>query len=581
MKIALAQISPVTGDLKGNIEKILKEVAIAREKEADIVIFPEMAITGYCISDLIEDKDFVIKNKEIMKEIAKNTEGIAVVIGFVDYDKEKTNEDGKIRKYNAAAVLQNNKIAGIAHKTLLPNYRYFDDKRYFSSGEERKPIDVKINGKTIKLGVSICEDMWDADYEAKPVKELAEKGADVIININASPFTPGKFAKRDAIITRHIKENGLPFVYLNTAGSADNGKNIIPFDGESLVYDCFGNLIARGKKFEEEMLFAELDLKRKGIPIEKPEFNREKEIYEALVISLKDYAKQAGFKRAIIPISGGIDSSLGLAICVEAFGKENIIAYNLPSKFNTEITKSIAERLARNLGVEYRIIPIQEIDNKVREIFEANNHKIENKTAKENLHARIRGILMMLESNDIGALLISNGNKTEIALGYSTLYGDMCGGISVIGDLSKVDVYKISSYVNEKFGREIIPEEAFTIKPSAELSEGQYDPFDYYVTSPIVNEFVEKRKSPQEIIQEFKEKRLNKERFAKDPEGKSVYDKHDIKSFAKLIYETYDLLKKSVYKRLQGPPIIAVTERAFGFDLRETLINKWEGKYET
>ena len=581
MKIALAQISPVTGDLKGNIEKILKEVAIAREKEADIVIFPEMAITGYCISDLIEDKDFVIKNKEIMKEIAKNTEGIAVVIGFVDYDKEKTNEDGKIRKYNAAAVLQNNKIAGIAHKTLLPNYRYFDDKRYFSSGEERKPIDVKINGKTIKLGVSICEDMWDADYEAKPVKELAEKGADVIININASPFTPGKFAKRDAIITRHIKENGLPFVYLNTAGSADNGKNIIPFDGESLVYDCFGNLIARGKKFEEEMLFAELDLKRKGIPIEKPEFNREKEIYEALVISLKDYAKQAGFKRAIIPISGGIDSSLGLAICVEAFGKENVLAFNLPSKFNTEITKSIAERLARNLGVEYRIIPIQEVDNKVREIFEANNHKIENKTAKENLHARIRGILMMLESNDIGALLISNGNKTEIALGYSTLYGDMCGGISVIGDLSKVDVYKISSYVNEKFGREIIPEEAFTIKPSAELSEGQYDPFDYYVTSPIVNEFVEKRKSPQEIIQEFKEKRLNKERFAKDPEGKSVYDKHDIKSFAKLIYETYDLLKKSVYKRLQGPPIIAVTERAFGFDLRETLINKWEGKYET
>jgi len=581
MKIALAQISPVTGDLKGNIEKILKEVAIAREKEADIVIFPEMAITGYCISDLIEDKDFVIKNKEIMKEIVKNTEGIAIVIGFVDYDKEKTNEDGKIRKYNAAAVLQNNKIAGIAHKTLLPNYRYFDDKRYFSSGEERKPIDVKINGKTIKLGVSICEDMWDADYEAKPVKELAEKGADVIININASPFTPGKFAKRDAIITRHIKENGLPFVYLNTAGSADNGKNIIPFDGESLVYDCFGNLIARGKKFEEEMLFAELDLKRKGIPIEKPEFNREKEIYEALVISLKDYAKQAGFKRAIIPISGGIDSSLGLAICVEAFGKENVLAFNLPSKFNTEITKSIAERLARNLGVEYRIIPIQEVDNKVREIFEANNHKIENKTAKENLHARIRGILMMLESNDIGALLISNGNKTEIALGYSTLYGDMCGGISVIGDLSKVDVYKISSYVNEKFGREIIPEEAFTIKPSAELSEGQYDPFDYYVTSPIVNEFVEKRKSPQEIIQEFKEKRLNKERFAKDPEGKSVYDKHDIKSFAKLIYETYDLLKKSVYKRLQGPPIIAVTERAFGFDLRETLINKWEGKYET
>lgn len=578
MKIALAQISPVTGDLKGNAERIIREIAVAKNKGADIVIFPEMAITGYCISDLIEDRDFVMANKQMLNEIAKNTEGIAAVVGFVDYDEEKRNEDGKIRKYNAAAVLQNNKIVGIAHKSLLPNYRYFDDKRYFSSGEKRKPIEVKIQSRIVKLGVSICEDMWDEDYEIKPVRELAEKGAEIIININASPFTPKKFIKRDSIITRHIKEHSLPFIYLNTVGAADNGKNIIPFDGESLVYDCFGSLIARGKKFEEETLFVELDLKGKNKPISKPKFNREKEIYEALVMSLKDYAKQVGFKKAVIPISGGIDSSLGLAICVEAFGNENVIAYNLPSMFNTEITKSIAERLAKNLSVEYRIIPIQDIDNKIKEMFETNNHKIENKTARENLHARIRGILMMLESNDTFSLLISNGNKTEIGLGYATLYGDMCGGLSIIGDLSKVDVYKISRYVNEKFGKEIIPEEAFTIKPSAELSEGQYDPFDYYVASPIVNEFVEKRKSPEEIIRLFKEKKLDKESFGKDPEGRDAYGKHNLESFTKLVYETYNLLRKSVYKRLQGPPIIVVTERAFGFDLRETLINKWGGK---
>src|SRR3989338_3463157 len=481
MKIALAQISPVTGDLRGNTETIIGEIAAARDKGADMVIFPEMAITGYCISDLIEEREFVDDNKKMLGEIAKNAGGIAVVVGFIDYDGKKRNEDGKIRKYNAAAVLQDGKIIGIAHKSLLPNYRYFDDKRYFSPGEERKPIEAKIKGRIAKLGVSICEDMWDSNYEIKPVRELADKGAEIIININASPFTPGKFAKREGIITRHIKENGLPFIYLNTVGAADNGKNIIPFDGESLVYDCFGNLIARGKKFEEEKFFAELELKKRGIAAEKPVFNRE-----------------------IIPISGGIDSSLGLAICVEAFGKENVIAYNLPSMFNTETTKSIAKRLAGNLGVEYRIIPIQEIDNKIKDIFETNNHKIENKTARENLHARIRGILMMLESNDTFSLLISNGNKTEIGLGYSTLYGDMCGGLSIIGDLSKVDVYKISRYVNEKFGKEIIPEEAFTIKPSAELSEGQYDPFDYYVTSPVVNMLVEKRLSPNEIIGLFR-----------------------------------------------------------------------------
>ena len=580
MKIALAQISPVTGDLRGNTETIIREIAAARDKGADMVIFPEMAITGYCISDLIEDREFVAANKKMLGEIAKNAGGIAVVVGFIDYDGKKRNEDGKIRKYNAAAVLQDGKIIGIAHKSLLPNYRYFDDKRYFSPGEERKPIEAKIKGRIAKLGVSICEDMWDDDYEIKPVRELAERGAEVIININASPFVPGKFAKREGIITRHIKENGLPFIYLNTVGAADNGKNIIPFDGESLVYDCFGNLIARGKKFEEEIFFAELELKKRGIAAEKPVFNREKEIYDALVMSLKDYAKQVGFKRAIIPISGGIDSSLGLAICVEAFGRESVTAYNLPSMFNTETTKSIAKRLAGNLGVEYRIIPIQEIDNKIKDIFETNNHKIENKTARENLHARIRGILMMLESNDTFSLLISNGNKTEIGLGYSTLYGDMCGGLSIIGDLSKVDVYKISRYVNEKFGKEIIPEEAFTIKPSAELSEGQYDPFDYYVTSPIVNMLVEKRLSPNEIIEMFRTQKLDEGEFVKDPEGKSAYEKHDIKSFAKLVHDTYNLLRKSVYKRLQGPPIVVVTERAFGFDLRETLINKWGEKHE-
>lgn len=567
MKIALVQMSPITGDLKENARNIKEKISIAQKQGADLIIFPEMALTGYCISDLVEDNLFVKRNKELLGDIAKQIKNCAAIIGFIDYDHEKRNNDGRIRKYNSAALLQNGKILGIVHKTLLPNYRYFDDKRYFTSGEERKPIPIKIKDKQINLGISICEDMWDENYDIKPIKELANKGADMIININASPFYPGKFKKRNEIIKRHIENTNLPFIYLNTVGSADNGKNIIPFDGQSLVYNKKGDLIILGKQFEEELILFDFDKSK----VEMPSCNREKELFEALKMSLKDYAMQTGFKKAILPLSGGIDSALGLIITAEAFGKENVIAYNMPSEFNTKTTKKIAEELAKNLGVEYKIIPIKEIDAKLKEVFMQNAHEINNKIAKENLHARIRGILMMLESNDTNSLLISNGNKTEIALGYSTLYGDMCGGLSVIGDLSKTDVYRICKYVNERYNKEIIPKEVFTIKPSAELSEGQYDPFDYELVSPLVELFVEERYSSKEIIEKFKNKDLG-ERF-----NSETYNKYDISAFEEIVHNIYKLLRKSVYKRLQGPPIIAVTGRSFGFDLRETLINKWEG----
>ncbi len=579
MRFALAQLNPTTGDLEGNISKIISEIELAKQKSADLIVFPEMAITGYCISDLIEDNNFVIENKEAIEKIALHTKGIVVIVGFIDYDSKRKNENGTIRKYNAVAILQDGKLLGIAHKSLLANYRYFDDKRYFSPAEKREPISIRFKNKVLKLGVSICEDMWDEDYSIKPIKELAEKGADLIININASPFFPGKILKREQIIKRHVKNTGKPFIYLNTVGAADNGKNIIPFDGQSLFYDTKGDLIAVCKQFEEEILFVDFDLEKGfGKPIILPQFSREKDIYEALVMSLRDYARKNGFLKAIEPLSGGIDSALGLAICVEAFGAKNVVAFNLPSKFNTQTTKSIAESIAKNFGVEYKVIPIQEIDDKVRGVFENGAHRIKNGVAKENLHARIRGLLMMLESNDTGALLVSNGNETEIALGYATLYGDMCGGISVIGDLSKVDVYKIARYVNERFGKEMIVEEAFKIKPSAELSEGQFDPFDYYVVAPIVSEFAEKRRNPLELIALFKERKLDHKTFIPDPNAKTVYDKHTEESFKELVFNTYNLFRKSVYKRLQGPPIISVSERAFGFDLRETIINRWNGK---
>jgi NAD+ synthase (glutamine-hydrolysing) len=411
--------------------------------------------------------------------------------------------------------------------------------------------------------------MWDENYELKPVKELYDQGAELIVNINASPYHPRKIEERIGIIERHVKQSRVPFVYVNTVGAGDNGKNIIPFDGQSLVYDRNAKLIAIGKQFKRDHFI--VDLKDKNQPIAKPKYYREKEIYEALVMSLKYYARRTGFNKAIISVSGGIDSALGLALTVEAFGRECVVAYNLPSEFNTKVTRTLAEQVVKNFEVPYRVIPIGEIDRVFREEFEKNNHRIESAVSKENLHARIRGNLMMLESNETHSLLISNGNKTEIALGYATLYGDMCGGISIIGDLSKMDVYALSRYVNEKHGRDIIPEDIFKLRPSAELGPDQFDPFDYEIVSPLVDLLVEERMSTREIIQRFVDKSLG------ESVPKRVYADFDKSKFTELVKELYSLLKISVYKRLQGPPIIAVSERSFGFDLRETIINKWEG----
>jgi NAD+ synthase (glutamine-hydrolysing) len=569
MKVALAQIAPISGDLDGNLKRIVDKIEWAQDQKAHLVVFPEMCLTGYCILDLVEDDHFVETNRRMLEEIGKSCKSTAAVVGFVDFDQKKKSPNGKYLRYNAAAVMQYGKIVGITHKTLLPSYRYFDDSRYFTPGKVRKPIEIKVNGKKLKLGVTVCEDMWDENYAIKPVKEQIKKGAKLIVNINASPYNPQKIEERIEIIERHVKQSKVPFVYVNTVGAGDNGKNIIPFDGQSLVYDKSAKLIAIGKQFKRDHFIIDLNEKNPSLP--KPKYHKEKEIFNALVMSLKYYAKRTGFDKAIISVSGGIDSALGLAITVEAFGKEDVVAYNLPSQFNTEITKSLAELVVKNFDVEYKIIPIEKIDNVYREEFERNCHQIYNPVSKENLHARIRGNLMMLESNESNALLISNGNKTEIALGYATLYGDMCGGISIIGDLSKMDVYAVARYINEKYGWEVIPEKIFKLRPSAELGPNQFDPFDYPIVSPLADLLVEERLSVKEIIERFKKRALG------SSVPKRIYTEYDKTRFTQLIKHLYSLQKISVYKRLQGPPIVAVSERSFGFDLRETIINKWEG----
>jgi NAD+ synthase (glutamine-hydrolysing) len=287
--------------------------------------------------------------------------------------------------------------------------------------------------------------------------------------------------------------------------------------------------------------------------------------------------RKLGFSRLIVPVSGGIDSALAVTIAVDAAGAGNVSAFNLPSRHNTEATRSIAARLAVALGISYGVIPIQGIDECVRTTFEAHAHRIDHNLTRENLQARIRGLLMMAESNDTGSLLISCGNETEIALGYATLYGDMCGGLSLIGDLSKTDVYRLARHANARHRRDIIPEEAFRLVPSAELADNQIDPFDYAVVAPIVGEFMERRASAAELVRQFETRTLDPVRFAPDDQGRTPYDKFTVESFRAVVADTANRMRRSVYKRLQGPPIVVVSERAFGFDLRETIINGWEG----
>ena len=577
MRIALAQINPISGDISGNTARILDAVRDASAQKAELVVTPEMALPGYCIGDLVEDAEFLEANERAMQAIAGAARGITAVVGFVDVDTSAKNDTGTSRKYNAAAVVRDGRVLQRARKSLLPNYRYFDDKRYFTPGNRRDPVDVAAGRDSLRLGVSICEDMWDDFYDVKPLAELSDKGASVLLNLNASPFYPGKRHIRDRLIRAHINRLGKPIVYVNTVGAADNGKNIIPFDGESLVYDASGRLIAIGRRFAEELMLVDVGPESAALPaLQLPAIDREREMYDALVMALRDYMRKTGFTRAIVAVSGGIDSALALAIAVDALGADRVSAYNLPSQFNSETTRSIACRLASAFGVRYGVIPIQDIDENVRQVFEAHAHPITQNLTRENLHARIRGLLMMAESNDTGALLISCGNETEIALGYATLYGDMCGGISLIGDLSKMDVYRLARHVNDRHGAEMIPEDTFRITPSAELAAGQYDPFDYPVVSPVVGEIVERQASPEDLVRLFDQRALDPTRFAPDDQGRTVYDKYTTERFRSLVHNIARTMRRAVYKRLQGPPIVVVSERAFGFDLRETIINRWD-----
>ena len=571
LRLALAQINPTVGDLAGNSKKILEYVKKAKRKKADIVVFPELAVTGYPPEDLVLKPQFIADNISAVKKIGSRISGIVAVAGFVD-----RGEDGNI--YNAAALIADGRIIDVYHKILLPNYGVFDEFRYFKPGR-RSPV-YQLGGA--KVGINICEDIW---HREGPACAQALAGAELILNINASPYERGKPETRERILYDRSTENSVMIAYVNTVGGQDE----LVFDGLSMVFDHRGRKIAGGKQFAEEMMVVDLDLsevrrfrKKKGgkkrrvsaslpcpaprIKVPSPEYadrrtvrcpmeprlTRDEEIYRALVLGTSDYVRKNGFKGVVIGLSGGIDSSLVAAIAADAIGKENVTGLFMPSRFTSRESREDAYGLARGLGIRIREISISSILEGYLKELKPHFKGREKDITEENLQARIRGNLLMAFSNKFGWLVLTTGNKSEMSVGYATLYGDMAGGFAVIKDVPKTLVYDLCRWRNSASGAPVIPARVLWKEPTAELKPGQKDTDTlppYEVLDPVLKAYVEDELSFGEIL-----------RLSCDNES------------ARKVIRMVD---KSEYKRRQSPPGVKITGRAFGRDRRFPVTNRY------
>ncbi len=597
LRLALAQINVTVGDLSGNAARIIGDIKRAGLDGIDIVAFPELALTGYPPEDLLLKPEFIADTLRALERVAAATadvRGVAAVVGFVDRTTDL---------YNAAAVLHGGKRAGVFHKQFLPNYGVFDENRYFSAGSE-SPI-FEVGG--VRVGVNVCEDIW---YPTGPAAEQAAAGAEVLLNISASPYFMSKQVGRERMLATRAADSSAIVAYCNLVGGQDE----LVFDGFSVVFDQRGDLLARAKGFDEDFLVVELDIDevfstrlhdprwRKEERTDEPRSptifvshasngsiassgrmppnqaeahpgpargtrarvealpTRVEDAYHALTLGVADYVHKNGFRDVVIGLSGGIDSALTAAIAVDALGMEHVWGVSMPSTYSSEGSKEDARVLARNLGIRLTTVPIAEpflsLLETLREPFSSDGAPA-NSLAEENLQARIRGNILMALSNRFGSLVLTTGNKSELAVGYATLYGDMAGGFAVLKDVYKTLVYELARWRNAKSGVAPIPESTLTKPPSAELRPNQKDidslpPYD--VLDPILAAYVEEDRGLGDIV------RLG-------------YD-------AATVRRVMDLVDHSEYKRRQAPPGIKITERAFGRDRRLPLTNAYRGSLE-
>ncbi|NLT77252.1 MAG: NAD+ synthase [Planctomycetes bacterium] len=540
MRIALGQFNAVVGDLSGNIEKMKSMWAGAVESGADLVVFPELAVCGYPPEDLVYKRQFLEDNRTAVETLAAACPAKTLVVGFV----ESVNGTA----FNAAAVIQDGRIAETYQKRELPNYGVFDERRYFRPGN--RPVLVELAGLNIVL--TICEDIWEIEWLKRFYTESGP--FDLLLNISASPFHMGKFDERGRIITRCSTAFGCAVAYCNLVGCQDE----LVFDGQSILTDSSGHIVTRARAFEEDLLIADVTRAEENVTVAPTQANVAlaqdplDEIYHALVLGTRDYARKNGFKKVLLGLSGGIDSAVTAAVAVAALGAENVLGITMPSRFNSPETSADAKKVADNLGIELLTIPIEPILTPFSKSLEADPRWDDKGIAYENLQSRIRGTILMSLSNQIGALVLTTGNKSETSVGYSTLYGDTAGGFAVIKDVLKTVVYRLATYMNVKAGRELIPSDVITRPPSAELRPDQKDADslpDYDLLDEIIKGYVEKDLSARELVA-------------------SGLPAKDVERVIRLI-------DQNEYKRRQSPPGVRITPKAFGKDRRLPITNRY------
>lgn len=546
MKIGLCQINPIIGNIEYNKSKILEGYKKGIDEGVDIVIFPELALCGYPPQDLIEKDEFRKAVLEASYEIGEATNSVGLLFGSIteEFDNVGTGV------YNSAVLCYDGKIQFIQNKTLIPNYDVFDEVRYFESAK-----DIYVHAfKGEKIGISICEDIWnDADYwkhrlyEKDPVQRLVDKGSTILINISASPYHYGRREERKEMLSVLSSTNQLPLAYVSCVG----GQTDLVFDGASLCLDKDGNLVEIGKKFEED--FFVFDTSIKSVPINKIEGSFGEEVLNSLILGLKDYAAKTGFKSALIGLSGGIDSAIVTYVAAQALGKGNVHVVMMPSQYSSDGSILDSEQLIKNLGISSEIISIEKLFDQFVKDLETTFSGKEKDVTEENLQARIRGTLLMAISNKFGYLLCTTGNKSEMAVGYATLYGDMNGALAVIGDIYKTQVYELANYINRD--KEIIPSKIITKAPSAELSPNQKDQDSlppYELLDKILEMYLEESKELNEINQVIGEKEL--------------------------VEKILKLVDRNEFKRKQAAPVLRVSKKAFGYGRRFPIVQGWRNK---
>lgn len=542
MKIALAQCNYHIGNFEHNEQTIRLMIRRAKNDRADLVVFSELAVCGYPPYDFLDFADFVKAGTDVIKRLAEECDGIAAIVGCPSKNPAK---EGK-SLFNSAYFLKDKTVVDVIHKTLLPTYDVFDEYRYF---EPNKEFDV-IEFKGERIALTICEDLWDIVedpmYTVWPMEELARHKPTMIVNIAASPYHHGQPAKRDSILKTNVSTYGIPLVYVNQAGAQTE----LLFDGGAMVFNRSGEKIAAASHFEEDYFIVDMTAVDKmpvitGKPPSKMEL-----CYKGLVMGVKDYFSKSGFRKAILGLSGGLDSAVVLVLAADALGHENVQALLMPSRYSSDHSIADSVKLAENLSVPYEIVSIEDgfqaVENTLKHFFAGMPANI----TEENIQARVRAILLMAFSNKHGQILLNTSNKSEAAVGYGTLYGDMCGGLSVIGDLYKTEVYELAEYINRE--REVIPQSILLKPPSAELRPDQKDEDSlppYELLDKILYHYIEDRMSPAAIIA-------------------AGYDKE-------LVMRSISLVNLSEHKRRQSPPVLRVSSKAFGFGRRMPIVAKY------